>query len=306
MADIRLTKLRRLDMTTLLVFERLLAHRKASAVAAELGLTPPGVSHALKRLRDVFEDDLFLRRPHGLEPTAFALALAPRVQRAIEELRDGLSPPAAFDPSTAEALVRIGAFDYELATLLPRLVGVASRQAPGIRIVARAIGRDEALAALAASELDLAIGFFWRTPETTLLTELYREDYVAVARGRDAIARKPLTLARYCAAPHVLVSPSGELSGIVDDVLRQNGRSRRVIAATPLFLPALAMVRETGAIATVPSRLAKRFAGAFGLSILKLPFQVRPFQVSLARHRRNARSAMHDWLEQTLLGIAAA
>lgn len=304
MADIRNTKLRRLDLTSLLVFDRLMALRKATSVATELGLTPPGISHALKRLRDVFGDELFLRRPHGLEPTAFAASLEPRVRRAIEELRNGLSDPENFDPGAAEAIVRIGAFDYELATLLPRLVAHVAKRAPGLRIVSRAIGRNDALTALAAGELDLAIGYFWNAQDTILVATLYRESYVVVAREGDRPAGKKLTISQYCAASHILVSPSGELTGIVDAALEKLGKRRRVIASAPLFLPALAIVRETGALATIPRRLAERFAGIFGLDIFELPLDVRPFDVALARHRRNARSAMHDWLQDAILSLA--
>lgn len=301
MTDLRATKLRRLDLTTLLVFLGLMRLRKATVVGEELGLTSPGISHALKRLREVFGDELFLRRPHGLEPTDFAIQLEPRVRRAVEELRDALSAPGVFDPSVAEAIVRISAFDYELSTIVPPLVGIIAREAPGIRIVAQADGRDVALAALADGKLDLAIGYFWDAPKSIHLTRLYAESYVVVARADDPIARKALTLARYCAACHVLVSPSGELSGVVDSALRKFGKSRRVISATPLFLPALAMVRETGALATVPRRLAMRFAEPFGLAVLKPPIAVREFSVSLARHIRNARNPMHDWLEALLV-----
>jgi DNA-binding transcriptional LysR family regulator len=306
MSDIRTTKLRRLDLTTLLVFSGLMRLRKATAVAHELGLTPPGVSHALKRLREVFDDHLFLRRPHGLEPTAVALALEPRISSAIDALREGLSAPAAFDPRASQHIVRIGAFDYELSTVLPRFVGAIADEAPGVRVIARAMARDQALKALADGELDLAIGFFWNAPDTIALTKLYSESYAVVARADGAFADRSLTLARYCAANHVLVSPSGDLAGIVDTALREKGRSRRVICATPLFFPALALACETGALATVPHRLALRFAPAFGLKVLKLPLAVRAFDVSIARHARNARNPMHDWLESVLARVANA
>lgn len=304
MTDLTETKLRRLDLTTLLVFERLMRLRKSTAVADELGLTPPAISHALKRLRGVFDDELFLRRPHGLEPTAYAVMLEPRMRRAIEELRQALSTPAAFDPAVVEGVIRIGAFDYELSTLVPAFIAHIADHAPGVRIVARALGRDQALNALIDGQLDLAIGYFWNAPKTFLLSKLYTEGYAVVARVRDPLACKPLTLARYCAADHVLVSPAGDLAGIVDAALRDLGRTRRVICATPLFLPALAIVKDTGALATVPKRLAERFAHAFGLKVLKLPFAVRTFDVSIARHARDARNPLHDWLAQALTAVA--
>ncbi len=56
-------------------------------MAAELGLTQSAISQSLKRLRDIFGDDLFLRRPHGMEPTAMALALEAPVAAAVDSLR---------------------------------------------------------------------------------------------------------------------------------------------------------------------------------------------------------------------------
>ncbi|MBS0410897.1 MAG: LysR family transcriptional regulator, partial [Proteobacteria bacterium] len=77
MAEFDLNKIRRLDGTLLLVMRELLRRRQAQAAAARLGLSASAVSHALGRLRDLFEDPLFIRRPHGLEPTRRALELGP-------------------------------------------------------------------------------------------------------------------------------------------------------------------------------------------------------------------------------------
>jgi DNA-binding transcriptional LysR family regulator len=304
MTDLRVTKLRRLDLTTLLVFDGVMRLKKATLAAAELGLTPPGISHALKRLRDVFGDELFIRRPHGLEPTAFALSAAPRIRRAIGELRDSLSEPEAFDPSTADITLRIGAFDYELATLVPAMMGDFARQAPRLKMVLRPIGRASALQALTDGSLDMAVGYFWNAPDTMIATRLYTETYAVVARTSDGLAARGLSLDHYCASPHLLVSPAGDLHGIVDAALARIGRSRQVIASLPLFLPALAAVQATGALATIPRRLAERFAASFELDVLPPPLDVRSFDVSAVRHRREARSALHVWVTQALIAAA--
>ena len=101
------SQLRRLDLTLLLVFLGLMRHRKALDVAGELGLTQSAISQALKRLRDIFEDDLFLRRPHGMEPTAVALSLETPVAQAVEALRGALGAARSFDPATASGIVRV-------------------------------------------------------------------------------------------------------------------------------------------------------------------------------------------------------
>lgn len=304
MADIDSNQLRRLDMTLLLVFLGLMRRRKATEVAAELGLTQSAVSHALRRLRDVFGDELFLRRPHGLEPTAVATAAEPQVRAAIEGLRGALAGPRAFDPAAAEGLIRITAYDAEMATLVPGLICRLARDAPGLRIAARSIGRRDALDLLAAGEADLALGYFWNVGPTFVVTPLYEEEYLVVgSRSRETL-RGRLTLDRYLALPHILVSPGGDMRGIVDSLLEREGRERRVIAAVPLFFPALAAVRDSRAIATLPKRIATAYADAFGLSIAVPPLSIRAFTVSAVRHRRNESSPVHLWLTNILCDLA--
>jgi hypothetical protein len=110
-------KLRRLDLTALLVFEAVLRTRKAADVAREIGVTPSSVSHALARLRDVFGDPLFIRRPHGLDPTFVARALEPQITAALDALRGAIAAPNAFDSRTSRHVVRMSGGDYELAKI---------------------------------------------------------------------------------------------------------------------------------------------------------------------------------------------
>ena len=88
MSDINEIDLRLVDTTILLVFLGAMRHRQATAVAREMGLTQPAVSHALKRLRNLYGDPLFLRRAHGLEPTSVAHELEPKVRRIVRLLSE--------------------------------------------------------------------------------------------------------------------------------------------------------------------------------------------------------------------------
>ena len=98
MSDINQIDLRLVDTTILLVFLGAMRHRKATLVAEEMGLTQPAVSHALKRLRNLYNDPLFLRRAHGLEPTALALELEPKIREIVRKISETLAGPDAFDP----------------------------------------------------------------------------------------------------------------------------------------------------------------------------------------------------------------
>ena len=130
MRDINQIDIRLIDTTILLVFLATMRHRKATAIAHEMGLTQPAVSHALKRLRNLYDDPLFLRRAHGLEPTALARELEPKVRRIVRLISETLEGSEEFDPKTVVTSLRIGAFDYELTGIIPQLVTELSRVSP--------------------------------------------------------------------------------------------------------------------------------------------------------------------------------
>src|ERR1700730_1003097 len=111
MSDMSNSKLRRLDGTLLLVFAEAYRLRKLTAVAQRLGMTQSAVSHALGRLREIFEDELFLRRPFGVEPTQRARDLAPRVEAIVRLTKQTLTEVDAFDPATSAREFRMTGLD---------------------------------------------------------------------------------------------------------------------------------------------------------------------------------------------------
>ncbi|QYZ71210.1 LysR family transcriptional regulator [Neotabrizicola shimadae] len=305
MSDISDNELRRLDLTLLLVFLGLMRHRKSTDVARELGLTQSAISQALRRLRDIFGDELFLRRPHGLDPTAVALRLEPALARAVQALRGALADPAPFQPETTWRVIRLAALDAEQAVLLPGLIRDLAASAPGLQLSVRPLARREAMEALIAGEIDLALGFFWSAPDSLIAAPLYRQDF-AVAGQAAVLGQGDLTPAAYAAFPHVLVSPAGDLRGIADEALAALGLERRVVAALPAFLPALAAAAEAPVAVTLPRALAEGFAPRFGLVTRAPPVALRSFAVTALRHRRNEHDPALLWLIDRLASAASS
>ncbi len=299
--------IRKLDFTLLQVFSELLRRRKATDVAAHLGITQSTVSHALGRLRDVFEDELFIRRPNGLQPTVRALAMEPAVQALLAGATDLLSPAAPFDPATAHTTIRIGASDYNCSLFVPELLARMHKLAPGLVVSVRPLVRRAAAEALAAGDLDLAIGYFWgRTPGLTIETLLQENYAVVLRRGHPALQKGGLTLKAYVGSDHVLVSHDGDVRGIVDETLAAMGKSRRVAATVPFFFSALAMVERTDLIATVPLRMAQAYAARFGLVVARPPLRIRHFRIAQAWHQRSAGSALREWACEQIRQVAGA
>lgn len=303
MSELSTSELRRLDLTLLLVFLGLVRHRKALDVAAELGLTQSAISQSLRRLRDIFADELFLRRPHGMEPTATALALEAPVAAAVDALRGALGAARAFDPATATGLVRVAALDAEQAVLVPPLAARLRSLAPGLTLSVLPLGRAAATDALSDGRADLALGYIWDLPDAISGEAVYEETFLVAGRP-DILPDAPgIKLDSYCAADHVLISPGGDLRGVVDNQLEALGRSRRVVLGLPAFLPALAAVAATGSLVTLPARVAEAFASGFGLVTARPPIAVRTFPVSVFWHRRNETDPRTFWIRQQLRAL---
>lgn len=303
MSDFSTSELRRLDLTLLVVFLGLVRHRKALDVAEELGLTQSAISQALRRLRDIFADELFLRRPHGMEPTATALALEGPVAAAVEALRSALGSARAFDPATATGLLRVAALDAEQAVLIPPLAARLRSLAPGMTLSVLPLGRGAAMDALAEGRSDIALGFVWDLPDTICADVLYEESFLVAARPEALPDAPRIDLETYCTADHILISPGGDLRGVVDQQLETMGRSRRVILGLPAFLPALAAAAASGALVTLPARVARSFAPGFGLVTAEPPIPVRRFPVSVFWHRRNDTDPRTNWVRQQVRAL---
>ena len=300
MSELSKSELRRLDLTLLLVFLGMLKHRKAIDVAHELGLTQSAISQALKRLRDVFGDDLFLRRPHGMEPTATALALEIPITDAVDTLRGALGVARSFDPKTASGQVRLAAMHTEQAVLIPTLAARLRRGAPGLDLSVVPRGRKEAIEALQDGEVDLALGFFRDVPKTCRSELLYEDSYLVAGTPEILSCKTSLDLDTYCEMDHILTSPGAQLHGVVDLHLEKIGRERRVVLGLPAFLPALAAAVASNALVTLPARVAEAFAGRFGLVICQPPLDIPAFPVSVVWHRRNDADPQTQWIKSQL------
>ena len=295
MSDLNTTQLRRLDLTLLLVLSEGLRTRKLGQVAENLGLTPSAISHALSRLRDIFDDPLFVRRPKGIEPTPRALELAEPVGRAIE-LLTGTLQRGTFDPARINRTFRVAALDYLITMHAPHLIETIRTAAPDARLAFVSLGRQEALRRLLEGQLDLDIGVYPDAPDRYHRHLLGRSHFVTVARKKHPAFTAGMTLDRYVAADHIVVSGSGELTTGIDSALERLGRARRVIAALPQFLASLQTVANSDAIASVPSGVAERYAKAFGLEIFPFPLDLPPFEfVALTALHANSDPAL-QWL----------
>ena len=146
-------------------------------MALELGLSQSAVSHALTRLRDLFDDPLFIRRPHGLEPTRRALELAPRIDALIDLAGETLEREAGSIRHADARRFVISAPEFITALIGAKLVNAFRKRAPNASFVVDSLAQDATLDAIRRGELDLALGRFgvqspWDLASKLLFTKI--------------------------------------------------------------------------------------------------------------------------------------
>jgi len=288
--------IRNLDVTLLIVVERLIKKRNMSAVATELGLTQSAISHAVARLRTVFDDPLFVRKGAGVEPTARALRIAPLLGDALSRIRAAATVGRLFDAETATRRFIVVAPDTVAMTIAAPLLNAFAAAAPGCRLMFRVFEPESAAASVVSGEADMAIGHFPDPPPETARTSVARDTFAVASRRDHPQIGGRLDLETYCRLDHLFVSHDPDGRGVVDAALGALGRERRIVSVLPQLLSALATVSQTDSIMTAPSSVC-RYAGAlFPLALHDPPLALRDIEITILRRRDALADPALNWL----------
>jgi DNA-binding transcriptional LysR family regulator len=292
----------RLDVALLRVLDALLRTESTVRAARALHVTQSAVSHALRRLRDVLGDPLFVVVGRKLVATERARALGPAVAEALAAVDRVLATGDAFDPRALRATFRIVAADNSELIVLPRLLDTLAVEAPGVDLLTLTVG-DALEDVLEQGDADLAIAARFRERAGLLHRALFDDVFVCALRADAGIAR--MTLRRFVAARHVLVSPRGLPGGFVDDHLAARGESRRVVLRTPSFQTALALAARTDLVVTLPRRVAEEYARTTPLLLLAPPIELPALRVGLLFPASRRADVAHRWLRERIATLFA-
>ncbi len=313
-----------MDLNLLRVFDALFEERSVTRAGSRLHVTQSAVSHALARLRDILDDELFIKSPDGMTPTAKARAVGPRLRAGLLQLQAALSVDA-FDPATAEHHYAIAADAYACAVLLPGVVKRIRADAPGVEVRITP-GVADIAEALDTGRVDLAISAYGRVPGRLGLHGLLRDRLVWVLRADHPLAQEPLTLERLASLPHLVRAVTDERTEAMDgmivehglerrvaqdgdgaliDALAGIGRQRQVRLTVPSTHAALAVVGETDLAALVPWRMAVAWAGHYRLKWMEPPYPGPETQLSMVWHLGLGSDPALKWLRHLITEVAS-
>lgn len=297
--------LSRLDLNLLVAFDAILAEGNVTRAAAKVGLGQSAMSHNLARLRRLFGDELFTRGPNGMRPTPRALALAEPLRAALAQVQSAVLQRDAFEPATAERVFRIGLADSIEVALVPALIERLQDGAPGLSLRLRSTNHISILEELDSGSLDLGIGVFDQGQTHHKRRPLYTDHFLCLFSTERLGLTPPLSLQDYLRFPHVLTSLADDGKGVVDEALAKHKLRRNIVMTTPGFLAVPFVVRRSGVITTLPSRLARYFSETFALATSPVPVELPRFSISLLWHGSFDQDPGHLWLRRTVASLVS-
>ena len=288
-----------LDIRSLSTFIAVLDEGSVSRAAVRLGVSQSAVSHTLDRLRQALGDPLFVKSGRGIVSTRYAVQAAPHIRQILDDLHS-LSSGPPFTPASAEFTFTIAANDYQRDLLLPGLLSVLRRDAPGIRL--QVIPSGIPTAEMLRKDLcDLIISP--HAPEATdIMQRGLMADRMVVFYDPDH-RQAPDSLADYLKADHIgILFGTGEKTAL-EDSLSARGLTRRTVVTVANFSGLSGFLRGTDMLATAPKRMSEHLLRDFATA--PLPFEYKPFTMLMLWHKRNQNDPAHRWIRNHVNGVAA-
>lgn len=303
--NIRENDFRRVDLNLLIAFLVLMRERSVSRAAERLHLGQPAVSGALARLRELFDDPLFVRTRLGMQPTSRAVQLENRLKPALHSIHEAIFEGSHFDAAHSDRTFVIGMPDWVEIWLAPLLFAAVRQEAPSIRLSIVNTDPFRVAQMLEHGEMDIAVSPVQDVPGWCRQTLLRQMKFQCIFKPAGRAAPRKLSLRAYLERTHLLVSYRSAFESAADEWLQAQSLKRKVVFATTRFGVLPSLLQEDMTITTVPEAIAMRWQDAEGLHVGECPVPLAPIDVSAVWLATRDSEAPLRWIRHLVGSIAA-
>lgn len=286
--------LRTIDLNLLIALKALLEEQHVTRAANRIHLSQPAMSRSLQKLRRIFNDPLLVRSKNGLCLTSRAQGLQSQLQGILNDIQDMIVQPSQ-NPALMKGEMTIATRDYEIATVLPKVIQEVTRHAPHLKISIITL-TNENFDRLETQEVDFIITASESDSATLHRKKLFEDDFVCLLSADNPIEQHELTLEKFIELNHGMISISGFGPGIVDLELAKHKLQREVMLRTSHFLCIPYLIVNTNLIITLPRKLGELLSQQANIKLLEAPFPIEPFPVYLYWHIKNHNNPIHQWI----------
>jgi DNA-binding transcriptional LysR family regulator len=299
--------MKNLDLNLLPIAVALYEELSVSRAAQRLGMSQPGVSRALRRLRETFDDPLFVRRTVGMAPTPRAHAIVRAARPHIQHLQDDLVKNEDFDPAVTSQPITLAISDVAELAFFPSVIDHFRKQAPKCPVRTVSLTGTELADGLESGAVDVAAGYF---PSLALRSfrqrRVSKHGFACLLRAGHPLWRSRLTVSAYLAAEHVVVRPEGRSQEVLERFIERRRMRRKAPVYTSHVLSVPFIVMGSDLMATLPYAVVTRFVSVTSRVVAALP----PFDISydlkLHWHRRFDNEPRSIWLREQLVAMFKA
>lgn len=291
------------DLNLLIALEALLAEGNVTRAAGRLGISQSALSHKLRRLREIFEDPLFVGGRHGMVPTAKAMTLQGRLRSGLRDLRSVYRESAGFEAEHSDREFVVATSDFAEFEIIPQVMSVFQDSAPNVRMRLREPWGG-LWQALEDNEVDLYVGSLVAERSGFVRRRIGGVSISCVVRQDHPHIGDTIDLDTYLGLRHLVVSAT-ETPSFVDEALARLGSQRNVALRIPHFLGVPYIIETSNLIATMALPVGKRIVRVFPLKLVKPPFDVAAVDVFATWHERMNHDPGHQWFRNLAIRMTS-
>ncbi|EGQ8188914.1 LysR family transcriptional regulator [Vibrio cholerae] len=294
--------LRSIDLNLLTILEKLLIYKHISQAAQALNMSQPAVSRSLMRLREQFGDPLLVKVKNEYRLTSRGERLRGELESSLNTIRHMLVEET-FDPLHYSGVFTIGALDFEMMMIVPKLLARFQQRAPNLKLQIVAYNAYMPLHDYLEQVADLLLYSTDESPTNVFKQWLFSDNYAVVMCRQHPFANSSITLDRYCQSRHVIISGNGLGKTDMDHELKRLNQEREVVVSLPHFSMVPELLMNTDLIATLPKRLVTHLGGRYEIAVAELPFKTADFRVEQFWHLIHHHSPIHQWVRQEIKAL---
>jgi DNA-binding transcriptional LysR family regulator len=287
-----------LDLFQLQVLDTLLREQSITRAADALNMTQPALSKILARLREHFDDPLFIRVSFQMKPTTKALGLETQVRNILNEVSLLNSEQLHFCSETTSRQFKFAGPDVAVVVLLPPILKRMRALAPGAQLSAIHLDVEHLHGWLESGEADIAVGDYPFLVQGIKRQRLFKTNHLSLVRKGHPRIDELTSASVFAEENHVLVNTldMGHHTRVAEDALEQNIPKRKIVARVPGFAAAALLAKYTDAIVTLPKPIAIIMACELDLDSFQTPIKLPDTEVYQYWHERYDRDPGHEWL----------
>ncbi len=291
-------KISSFDLNLFVILNAIYTEGSLTKAAHVVGITQPAVSNALSRLREKFNDELFIRTGSGMVPTQKTENIISDIQGALSLMQQSVNEPDTFDPIVSNRSFKLSLGDISEGRVLPYLMQEVYKNAPNISVGSYGYNRSDQVHALSTNNLDFVVDPVIPASDEINSYKVFEDDFVVAHRDGHPLSKiADVTMDDILAQRYLNVSARKRGLHLIDIELDKLGSRRDVALRCQHFLIAPPIIRSTDLAIMV----TRSFAKIHELPFVEIPAEIPTMEYFLIWHKSDEGDGGHLWMKDLLI-----